>query len=108
MARFDVGETFRPRRRRLEAPALADKMVHRAISRREISVLLVGSEVIEVYEHESRVRYVLFAEVHGRPLHLVVAEDDILDATVVLSVYEPDESHGWNPASGFRARKEAC
>lgn len=108
MARFAVGQTFTPRRRRLEAPALTDKMVRRAISRREISVLLVGGEVIEVYEHESRVRYVLFAKVDGRPLHLVVAEDDILDATVVLSVYEPDENHGWDPASGFRARKEGC
>jgi hypothetical protein len=63
----------------VEGLSQADKMVRRAVSRREISVLLVGGEVIEVDEHESRVRYVLFAKVDGRPLHLVVAEDDILD-----------------------------
>ena len=108
MARFEVGDVYASRARRLEAPALADKMVRRAVSRREISALLVAGEVIEVYEHESRVRYVLFADVRGRPLHLVVAEDDILDATVVLSVYEPDEHHGWDPASRFRSRKEGC
>jgi hypothetical protein len=48
---------------------------------------------------------VLLGHVEERPLHLVVAEDDVMDATVVLSVYEPDEDHGWDAASGFRQRK---
>jgi hypothetical protein len=30
----------------------------------------------------------------------------LMDATVVLSVYEPDEDHGWDAASGFRKHKE--
>jgi hypothetical protein len=37
---------------------------------------------------------------------LAVGQDDIIDATVVISVYEPDEAHGWDAASGFRRRKE--
>lgn len=35
-----------------------------------------------------------------------IAEDDVVDATVVLSVYEPDEDHGWDAEAGFRSRKE--
>lgn len=106
MAQFGVGDRFRPRDRRLDSPALADKMLRRNVSREEIEAVLEGNEVIEVYEHEDRVRYVLLGQVDERPLHVVVAEDDVVDATVVLSVYEPDEDHGWDAASGFRKRKE--
>lgn len=106
MATFGVGDRFVPRGRLLDSPALADKMVLRSISRGEIAVVLADNEVIEVYDHESRVRYVLLGEPDGRRLHVVVAEDDIVNATVVISVYEPDELHGWDSASGFRARRE--
>ncbi|MFN2557990.1 MAG: DUF4258 domain-containing protein [Nitriliruptorales bacterium] len=106
MAEFAVGETYRPRRRRLDTPALADKMIRRSITRDEIDAVLSDNVIIEVYEHRDRVRYVLLGSVRGRPLHVVVAEDDIVGATVVLSVYQADEAHGWDPASGFRRRKE--
>lgn len=106
MAEFDVGDRFRPRERRLDSPALADKMVRRSISRRDIDAVLTDNEIIEVYEHDDRVRYVLLGQVVHRPLHVVVAQDDIIYATVVISVYEPDEAHGWNAGSGFRDRKE--
>jgi hypothetical protein len=85
---------------------LVDKMIRRAITRVEIATVLSDNEVIEVYEHEGRVRYVILGEVQGRPLHVVVAEDDVIEATVVLSVYEPEEAFGWDPATGFRTRKE--
>lgn len=106
MATFGVGDRFVPRGRLLDSPALADKMVLRTIARREVASVLKDNEIIEVYDHESRVRYVLLGELDGRLLHVVVAEDDIMNATVVISVYEPDEPHGWDPAGGFRARKE--
>lgn len=51
------------------------------------------------------VRYVLLGEVERRPLHVVVAEDDVSNATVVRSVYELDAAFGWDPATGFRTRK---
>jgi hypothetical protein len=35
--------------------------------------------------------------VAARPLIAVVADDEITDATVLVSVYEPDEEHGWTP-----------
>ncbi|MDX1621159.1 MAG: DUF4258 domain-containing protein [Nitriliruptorales bacterium] len=106
MAQFVVGDRFQSRDRRLDSPALADKMLRRGVSRAEIQAVLENNEVIEVYEHQDRIRYVLLGQVEGRPLHVVVAEDDVVDATVVLSVYEPDEDHGWDAASGFRKRKE--
>lgn len=106
MAEFAVGETYRPRQRRLDNPALADKMVRRSITRDEIDAVLSDNEIIEVYEHRDRVRYVLLGNVRGRPLHVVVAEDDIVGVSVILSVYQPDEAHGWDPATGFRRREE--
>jgi hypothetical protein len=106
VAEFELGGRFQPRPRMLDAPALADKMVRRGIRRREIDRVLDDNEIIEIYEHDDRVRYVLLAHPAQRPLYVVVAQDDIIDATVVISVYEPDEAHGWEPASGFRDRKE--
>lgn len=106
MAEFERGESFEPRPRQLDNPQLADKMLRRSVTRVDLSEVLIRNEIVEVYEHHSRVRYVLLGEVDGRPLHVVVAEDDVIDATVVLSVYEPHEDHGWDPSTGFRSRKE--
>lgn len=86
MTRYKVGEVFAARTRRLESPTLADKMVRRAVTRQQVEAVLLDNEIIEVYEHEDRVRCVLLRRVSGRPLHVVVADDDIMDATVVLSV----------------------
>lgn len=49
--------------------------------------------VIDVVEE--RDRYVLLGRVEGRALIAVVADDELDDATVLVSVYEPDEEHGW-------------
>jgi hypothetical protein len=106
VATFEVGDRYVARRRRLDSPALVGKMVGRSITRREIAAVLAANEIIEAFRHDTRVRYVLWGAVEGRPLHVVVAEDDILDATVVISVYEPDELHGWDPQNEFRARTE--
>lgn len=106
MVKFERGDSFQPRSRQLDSPQLADKMFRRSVSRADIDAVLARNEIIEVYEHHGRVRCVLLGEVGGRALHVVVAEDDVIDATVVLSVYEPDEDHGWDPSTGFRSRKE--
>lgn len=42
-----------------------------------------------------RDRYVLLGRVDARPLIVVVADDELDDATVIVSAYEPDEDHGW-------------
>lgn len=41
----------------------------------------------------------LLGVVVGRPLIAVVADDEISDATVLISVYEPEPEHGWTPRS---------
>lgn len=105
-AEFERGDSFEPRPRQLDNPQLAVKMLRRSVTRADLNEVLIRNEIVELYEHHSRVRYVLLGEVDGRPLHVVVAEDDVVDATVVLSVYEPDEDHGWDPSTGFRSRKE--
>jgi hypothetical protein len=74
LASFEIGETFTPRERLLDSPALVDKMVLRSVSRTEVDAVLQDNEIIEVYEHEDRVRYVLLGMVGERPLHVVVAE----------------------------------
>lgn len=48
---------------------------------------------------EERQRYVLLGRVKGRALIAVVADDELDDATVLVSVYEPDEEHGWTTAT---------
>lgn len=37
----------------------------------------------------------LLGRVRGRALIAVVADDELDDATALVSVYEPDENHGW-------------
>lgn len=37
----------------------------------------------------------ILGRVAGRPLIAVLADDELDDATVLVSVYEPDEDHGW-------------
>jgi hypothetical protein len=58
-----------------------------------LRAVLAEHVVIDVIE--ARNRYVLLARVHGRALIAVVADDELDDATVVVSVYEADAEHGW-------------
>lgn len=81
-------------------------MVRRSISRREIDAVLVDNEIIEVYEHDDRVRYVLLRHVGQRPLHVVVGQDDRRHHQGNRRSTRPDEAHGWDREGGFRDRKE--
>jgi len=69
------------------------KLAARNISESELRALLDDHVVIDVIE--PRHRYVLLGRVEGRPLIAVIADDELDDATVLISVYEPDEEHGW-------------
>ena len=68
-------------------------MARRGITEREVRAVLADHVVIDVIE--DRDRYVLLSRVAGRPLIVVVADDELDDATVLVSVYEADEEHGW-------------
>jgi hypothetical protein len=70
-------------------------MAARAIGAVEVQAILAENVIIQVVDH--RARFVLLGIVAARPLIAVVADDEITDATVLVSVYEPDEEHGWTP-----------
>ncbi len=57
--------------------------------------MLADHVIVDIVEH--RDRYVLLGRAGERPLILVVADDELDDATVLVSAYEPDEEHGWTP-----------
>jgi hypothetical protein len=69
------------------------KLAARRISEDEVRALLVNHVIIDVTE--DRNRYVLLGRVGGRALIAVIADDDLDDATVLVSAYEPDAEHGW-------------
>jgi hypothetical protein len=69
------------------------KLVARRISEDEVRALLDDHVIVDVIE--DRDRYVLLGRVDGRPLIAVVADDELDEATVLVSVYEPDAGHGW-------------
>jgi hypothetical protein len=89
----EPGDRFQPTRPLKlgrDAPA---KMARRHITEEEVWAVLADHVVVEVVEHRNR--YVLLGRAGNRPLILVVADDDLDDATVLVSAYEPDSEHGW-------------
>ena len=87
------GGHFVPRRPLKLGRDAPRKLAARGISEAEVRALLEKHVVIDVVEQRSR--YVLLGRVHGRALIAVVADDELDDATVLVSAYEPDEEHGW-------------
>ena len=81
----------------------AQRMFSRGISDTEVRDIVENGEVIEEYPDDlpypSRL---MLGFVDGRPLHVVVSEDDSVQATVIVTVYEPDPKR-WDKS--FRRRK---
>ena len=69
------------------------KLAARRMSEDEVRALLEDHVIIDVVEERNRC--VLLGRVEGRALVAVVADDDLDDATVLVSAYEPDAEHGW-------------
>lgn len=68
-------------------------MAARRITPGEVRALLEDHVIVDVVE--DRDRYVILGRISGRPLVAVLADDVLDDATVLVSVYEPDVEHGW-------------
>lgn len=79
------------------------RMIERSISVENVRVVLENGEVIEEYKADVPPRYLMFALVDERPLHLVAEDDPLTQETIVVTVYEPSRKH-WK--SGFRERKK--
>ncbi len=93
MSEIERGGPFvsrRPLKLGRDAPR---KLAARNISESEVRALPEDHVIVDVVEE--RDRYVLLGRVEGRALIAVVADDELDDATVLVSVYEPDEEHGW-------------
>lgn len=93
MSRPGRGDRFRARRPLRLGRDAPSKLAERHISEHEVRTLLDDHVIVDVVE--DRDRYVLLGRVDGRPLIAVVADDELDDATVLVSAYEPDADHGW-------------
>lgn len=88
-----VGERFVPRRPFRLGRDAPGKLAARGISESEVRSLLQDHVIVDIVEGRSRC--VLLGRVSGRALVAVVADDELDDATVLVSVYEPDAARGW-------------
>ncbi len=80
------------------------RMFKRRVSDREVREALKSGEIIESYPADTPYpsRLVLGWPA-GRPLHVVVADNQQEGETIVVTVYEPDPAL-WE--AGFRRRKQ--
>ncbi len=81
------------------------RMFQRRIAVGDVRRVIETGETIEAnpddLPYPSRL---VLGQVGGRPVHVVVAEDQLGDESVVVTVYEPDPAL-WRP--GFRRRRKA-
>ena len=78
-------------------------MFRREISRGEVKLILETGETIEEYPDDRPYPSRLMLGWSGsRPVHIVCAENDQEEETIVITVYEPDLEH-WE--EGFRRRR---
>jgi hypothetical protein len=79
------------------------RMYERQITAEDVRAVIAFGEIIRTYlddrPYPSRL---ILGWRHGRPLHVVVAEDVTADSTIVITVYQPDPSE-WD--DDFRRRK---
>ncbi|MEZ5860548.1 MAG: DUF4258 domain-containing protein [Geminicoccaceae bacterium] len=80
------------------------RMFERQVTVADIRQIVETGETIENRPNDPPYpsRLVL-GSAHGRPLHIVVAEQTDQDTTIIVTVYEPDLGN-WHP--GFRKRRK--
>ena len=80
------------------------RMSRRVISEAEVRDVLENGEIIEENPRdEPYPSRLLLGRVESRPVHVVVAENEAEDETIVVTVYEPGPDR-WT--DGFRRRKK--
>jgi hypothetical protein len=73
------------------------RLFERRITVAEVRQVLEHGEVIEDYPTDFPFpSCLLLAHVGGRPLHVVAADNEPGDETIVITVYEPDPAK-WEP-----------
>ena len=70
-------------------------MAERSITPRTVrAALAAGVAVHADMEDRPHPTYVVLAQVARGPLHVIVADDEEADTTIVVTAYEPDREHG--------------
>ena len=81
----------------------AERMFERSISVDDVRQIIQSGKVIENYPQDTPYpSCLILGNVRGRPLHVVVAKDEVFHRAIVITVYEPDLER-WEP--GFERRK---
>jgi len=71
-----------------------ERMLEREISRNMVKQALLLGEIIEDYSEQNPYPGALFLGlVHGKPLHVVVAFDEVKRSCFIITAYEPDLEH---------------
>jgi hypothetical protein len=80
------------------------RMFQRRISDQEVRHVIETGDTIEAYPEDSPYPSRLVLGWYGsRPLHVVVADNDVDQETIVITVYEPNRDQ-WE--EGFRRRRQ--
>ena len=67
-----------------------ERMFERGISRDEVREVVLQGEIIEEHETDKPFPSALFYKmIHGRPIHALVALDEIEPQAFVITAYEP-------------------
>lgn len=79
------------------------RMAERGISRKDIETVVEAGEIIRDYPDDTPYPSRLILGLRGeRPLHIVAADNDSANETIIVTVYEPDPDI-WN--DDFRSKK---
>lgn len=79
------------------------RMVERRISRADIHQVLEQGEVVEEYPEDTPYpSRLLLGFLDSRPIHVVAADNDEAQETIIITTYEPDPDQ-WDPT--FRRRR---
>jgi Domain of unknown function (DUF4258) len=67
------------------------RMFERSLSREDVTEVLRSGVVIETYPDRWPLpARLVFGKAHGRPLHVVAADNDARNETIVVTVYDPE------------------
>lgn len=72
------------------------RMFERNISDQDVRVVLKNGKTIEEYPTDVPFpSKLIFGQINNRPIHVVVAENQITNETIIITVYEPSLKK-WN------------
>jgi hypothetical protein len=80
------------------------RMLRHGIRSAQIREVLEAGERVEEYPDDTPFQsYLILGTGNGRILHVVAADNEVADETIVITCYEPDPNE-WEP--DFRTRKK--